>query len=180
MRPGQVTNYSAGRNMLVVGEPDDRETARVAALRALLDAAGLHSPPAPDIRAAVWDKLLLNFGSTLCVPLGEPLSALLEDARLRSARERLTAEGRAIALAHGVRTEDARAGRAAPGRVPGPPSTSSSMLQDYELGRPMEVEAMLAAPCAFARAAGIEAPALEQLAALTARLAARKRLYSAP
>jgi len=37
-----------------------------------------------------------------------------------------------------------------------------------------------AAPCAFARAAGIDAPALEQLAALTARFAARKGLYSAP
>lgn len=178
--PGQVTNFSAGRNMLVVGEPDDRETARVAALRALLDAAGLHSPPAPDIRAAVWDKLLLNFGSTLCVPLGEPLSALLEDARLRSARERLTAEGRAIALAHGVRTEDAPRRPGSAGQGSGAAQHKPSMLQDYELGRPMEVEAMLAAPCAFARAAGIEAPALEQLSALTARLAARKGLYSAP
>jgi 2-dehydropantoate 2-reductase len=52
------------------------------------------------------------------------------------------------------------------------------MLQDYELGRPMEIEAILAAPCAFARAAGVEAPALEALTALTARLAARKGLYS--
>lgn len=178
--PGQVTNYSAGRNMLVVGEPDDRESARVVALRALLDAAGLHSPPAPDIRAAVWDKLLLNFGSTLCVPLGEPLSALLEDARLRSARDRLTAEGRAIALAHGVRTEDAPRRPGSVGQGSGAAQHKPSMLQDYELGRPMEVEAMLAAPCAFARAAGIDAPALEQLAALTARLAARKGLYCAP
>ncbi len=30
-----------------------------------------------------------------------------------------------------------------------------SMLQDYELGRPMEVDAILAVPCAFARAAGV-------------------------
>ena len=134
----------------------------------------------PDIRAAVWDKLLLNFGSTLCVPLGEPLSALLEDARLRSARERLTAEGRAIALAHGVRPEDAPRRPGSAGQGSGAAQHKPSMLQDYELGRPMEVEAMLAMPCAFARAAGVDAPALEQLAALTARLAARKGLYSAP
>lgn len=178
--PGQVTNYSAGRNMLVVGEPDDRQSARVVALRSLLDAAGLHSPPAPDIRAAVWDKLLLNFGSTLCVPLGEPLSALAGDARLRSARDRLTSEGRAIALAHGVRTADAPRRPGGAGQGSGAAQHKPSMLQDYELGRPMEVEAMLAAPCAFARAAGVDAPALEQLAALTARLAARKGLYSAP
>lgn len=55
-----------------------------------------------------------------------------------------------------------------------------SMLQDYELGRPMEIDAILAVPCAFARAAGVAAPTLEALAAITARLAARKGLYSPP
>jgi len=35
-------------------------------------------------------------------------------------------------------------------------------------------------PCAFARAAGVAAPTLEALAAITARLAARKGLYSPP
>jgi len=178
--PGDVLNHSAGRNMLVVGETDDRQTTRIAALRGMLTAADMHSPAAPDIRQAVWDKLLINFGSTLCVPLGEPISALAEDPLLRGARERLFAEGRAIAHAHGVRPEDA------PKRPGGGAQTSStsqhkpSMLQDYELGRPMEIEAILAAPCAFARAAGVDAPALEALTALTARLAARKGLYSPP
>ena len=60
----------------------------------------------------------------------------------------------------------------------GSTSHKPSMLQDYESGRPMEVEAMLAAPCAFARAAGVAAPTLEALHALIARLATRKRLYS--
>jgi 2-dehydropantoate 2-reductase len=175
--PGTVTNHSPGRNMLVVGETDDRQTPRIAALRELLTAAGLHSPPAADIRQSVWDKLLLNFGSTLCVPIGEPVRALAEDARLREARERLIAEGRAIAHAHGVRPEDA------PRRLGGPQSAGAtghkpSMLQDYELGRPMEIEAILAAPCAFARAAGVAAPSLELLTAVTARLAQAKGLYS--
>jgi len=178
--PGQVTNFSIGRNMLVVGEPDDRESARIAALRALLSAVELHSPRAPDIRAAVWDKLLINFGSTLCVPIGEPLSALAEDPRLRAARERLFAEGRAIAQAHGVRPEDAPRRPGGGQQGSGSMQHKPSMLQDYELGRPMEVEAILAMPCAFARAAGVEAPALESLTAVTARLAARKGLYSAP
>ena len=177
--PGRVTNHSAGRNMLVVGAPDDRDTPGIVALRALLEAAGMPSPPVADIRAAVWDKLLLNFGSALCVPIGEPLRALAEDERLRAVRERLSAEGRAIALAHGVRTEDApRRPGAAGTQASGAVLHKPSMLQDYELGRPMEVEAMLATPCAFARSAGVDAPALETLTAVTARLAARKGLYS--
>lgn len=178
--PGEITNFSVGRNMLVVGEPDDRATARIVELRVLLAAVGLHSPPAPDIRAAVWDKLLVNFGATLCVPLGESLRALIEDPRLRAARERLAAEGRAIAMAHGVRPEDAPRRPGSGQQGSGSTAHKPSMLQDYESGRPMEVEAILAAPCAFARAAGVEAPALEQLAAVTARLAARKGLYSPP
>ena len=176
--PGQVTNFSIGRNMLVVGEPDDRESARIASLRSLLSATGLHSPQATDIRAAVWDKLLVNFGSSLCVPIGEPLSALAEDPRLQAARERLFAEGRAIAHAHGVRPEDAPRRPGGGQQGSGSMQHKPSMLQDYELGRPMEVEAILAMPCAFARAAGVEAPALESLTAVIARLAARKRLYS--
>jgi 2-dehydropantoate 2-reductase len=180
--PGEVENLTLDSNMLVVGEVDDRDTPRIRALRALLEGAGLSSPATTDIRAAVWDKVITNLGSSLCVPTGEAVGALAQDPALRSARARLSAEGRAIAHAHGVRPDDAprRPGGTASA---GQPATGSarhkpSMLQDYEAGRPMEVEAILRAPCAFARAAGVEAPALEQLAAITARLALRKGLYA--
>lgn len=175
--PGQIVNHSEGRNMLVVGETDDRPSERIDALRALLGAAELHSPPAPDIRQSVWDKLLINFGSTLCVPLGEPISALMADPVLRAVRERLLAEGRAIAQAHGVLPEGAprRPGGA---QTVGAGAHKPSMLQDYELGRPMEIDAILAVPCAFAQAARVAAPTLQALSAITARLAARKGLYS--
>jgi 2-dehydropantoate 2-reductase len=177
-KPGVVVNHTEGRNMLVVGEIDDRSSPRIEALRALLAAAGLHSPPAPDIRQAVWDKLVINFGSTLCVPLGEPVSAVLSDPALRAVRERLFAEGRAIARAHGVAPEGAPRRPGGAQQTAGAIAHKPSMLQDYELGRPMEIEAILAVPCAFARAAGVATHTLEALAAITARLAARKGLYS--
>lgn len=176
--PGVVVNHTEGRNMLVVGEIDDRPSPRIEALRALLVAAGLHSPPAPDIRQAVWDKLVINFGSTLCVPLGEPVSTVISNPALRAVRERLLAEGRAIAQAHGVAPEGAPRQPGGAQQTAGAIAHKPSMLQDYELGRPMEIEAILAVPCAFARAAGVAAPTLKALAAITARLAARKGLYS--
>ena len=46
------------------------------------------------------------------------------------------------------------------------------------MGRPMEVEAMLATPRAFARAAGVATPTLDTVAAVVARLAAAKGLYT--
>ena len=177
--PGVVVNHTWGRDMLVVGETDDRPSERVAALRELLSAAGMHSPATSDIRQSVWDKLLLNFGSALCVPLGEPISALTSDPALRVVRERLLGEGRAIALAHGISFESVPR-RPGVGHTPGATAHKPSMLQDYELGRPMEVDAILAVPCAFARAAGVAAPTLEAVHAVTARLAARKGLYSPP
>jgi len=175
--PGEIRNHSPGRNMLVIGAPDDRDAPDVARLRAALEGAGMPSPQCGDIRAAVWDKLLVNFGSTLCVPLGEPIKALSEDPALAALRGRLLAEGRAVAQAHGVAVAGApkRPGGA---QVAGATLHKPSMLLDYELGRPMEIEAILAAPLAFARSAGVQAPLLEMLAAITARLAAAKRLYA--
>jgi len=175
--PGVVTNHTAGREMLVIGEIDDQASRRVAALRELLGAAGMHSPVSGDIRQSVWDKLQLNFGSSLCVPLGEPVSALAEDPALRAVRERLLAEGRAIALAHGVTFEGVPR-RPGGGQSAGATAHKPSMLQDYEIGRPMEVDAILTLPCEFARSAGVAAPTLEAVRAVVARLAARKGLYS--
>jgi 2-dehydropantoate 2-reductase len=51
------------------------------------------------------------------------------------------------------------------------------MLQDYERGRPMEIEAQVATPLAFARAAGVPVPAFELAAALAAHKAAARGLY---
>jgi 2-dehydropantoate 2-reductase len=176
VEPGVVENRSPGRNMLVLGEPDDRPSKRVADLRALLAAVDMASPATGDIRQSVWDKITMNFASSLCVPIGEPIRVTIEDPALRAVRDRLFAEGRAIAKAHGVSPEDAvkRPG----GQASRPSDHKPSMLQDYELGRPMEVEALLVAPCAFARAAGLDTPMLDALTAITARLAAAKGLYS--
>jgi 2-dehydropantoate 2-reductase len=176
VEPGVVHNHTPGRNMLVIAETDDRPSARVEALREALNAAEMHSPAAADLRASVWDKLLINFGSSICVPLGEPIKVVMEDPALRGLRDRVMGEGRAIAEAHGIRVE------AAPKRPGGAQSSGAtahkpSMLQDYELGRPMEVEAILKAPLAFARAAGVATPALDTLAAIVARMAVAKGLY---
>ncbi len=113
------------------------------------------------------------------MPLGEPLSALAADPVLRAVRERIVGEGRSIAHAHGVSLEDVprRPGGA---QTAGATAHKPSMLQDYEIGRPMEVDAILSVPCAFARAAGVPAPTLEAVHALVARMAARKGLYSPP
>jgi 2-dehydropantoate 2-reductase len=52
-----------------------------------------------------------------------------------------------------------------------------SILQDYELGRPMEIESIVRAPLAFARKAGLATPTLDLIEAICVQLATSKGLY---
>ena len=84
---------------------------------------------------------------------------------------------RAIARAHGV-DPDRAPNRPSGGQSSGLIAHKPSMLQDYERGRPMEVEAQLIATLAFARVANVPVPALETVVPLVASKAAAKGLYA--
>lgn len=173
--PGVVRNNAPQRNVLVLGEPDGSDSARVRALAAALQRAGIDAPVEADIRRSVWAKLLLNIGSSsIGVLTGETVKDSMADPAIAALRQRITEEGRAIAKAHGV---DPAGAPIPPPHTSGGPEHKTSMLQDYELGRPMEVEAILQAPLWFARAAGVPAPSLEAAVALAAHQARRKGLY---
>ncbi len=177
VEPGVVENRTPGNNMVVVGAVDDREPEHVKAIRMALERAGISSPAAPDIRQAVWNKLVLNMGTgTLCLLTGATVAEVRGDPRLLQVHDRILAEARAIAAGHGIDVDGA------PRRPSGAPSSGRivhkpSILQDYERGRPMEVEAQLVTPLAFARAANIATPTLDSLVPLAVHKAASKGLY---
>jgi 2-dehydropantoate 2-reductase len=167
--PGLVVNDSPERNMLITGECDDRPSKRIERLRATLIAAGIQSPPAPRIREAIWTKLTSNMSvSVLCAVTGKSARASSEDPALREVVPRLLDEGQAVARTCYPEVKR-RTGQA--------PDHKPSLLQDYERGRPMEIDALVRAPAAFARAAGLSTPMLELLAGLAIRKARDKGLY---
>jgi 2-dehydropantoate 2-reductase len=175
VEPGVVRNDAPQRNMLVLGEPDGSRSERLAALSAALEGAEVKSPVEPDIRRSVWAKLLINVGSSaLGVVTGETVKAVMADPALAALRRSVHEEARRIAAAHGVDPEGAPL---PPPHQAGGPQHKTSMLQDCERGRPMEIDAILMAPLWFARAAGVAAPGLEALAALAAHKARSKGLY---
>jgi len=175
LEPGVVRNDAPQRNMLVLGEPDGSKSGRLAALSAALAQAEVQAPVEHDIRRSVWAKLLINVGSSaLGVVTGETVKAVMADPALAELRRRVHEEGRRIAAAHGVDPEGAPL---PPPHQAGGPQHKTSMLQDYERGRPMEIDAILMAPLWFARAAGVAAPGLEALAALAAHKARSQGLY---
>jgi 2-dehydropantoate 2-reductase len=174
--PGVVRNISPDRNTLWVAEPDDAQSPRILELRKALIAAGIASPATTDIRYDIWHKLMANLtGSTLCLLLREPTTIQATPMVNRLARL-AHAEALAVAAAHGVVLDDSPEGRYGPKRVY--PDHRPSILQDYELGRPMEVEAIVRAPLAFARSAGIPTPTLDTIEALAVSLAVSKGLYT--
>lgn len=177
IEPGVIRNGTPKSNLLAVGEPDDRISPRLTALRAALEQAGIGSPVTPDIRQTIWGKLVQNLAySTLGLLLGTGINVIQEDPALSEMARRLTAEGTAIAAAHGVTAEQ----RSRPSTAPGNAANrhKPSILQDYERGRPLELDAMIMMPLAFARAANVSTPSLDIAAAIAAGRAVEKGLYT--
>ena len=173
--PGVVQSNAPERNVLVLGEPDDRPSARLRVLAAALEKSEIQAPIETDIRRSVWAKLVINlWSSSIGVVTGGTVRENRADPALDALRPIMYAEGRAIAAAHGVSTEGAPLPPAPPS---GGPQHKTSMLQDYEQGRPMEVAAILMAPLWFARAAKVPVPTLETVIALAAHKARKKGLW---
>ena len=176
VEPGVVVNEIPDRNTLCVGEIDDRPSQRVGRLRAALKGAGISSPDTTDIRYDIWHKLMANLtGSTVALILGQPSSVQKTPLVNRMCR-RAHAEALAVAAAHGVVLDDSPDVRYGPKRVYF--DHRPSILQDYDLGRPMEIESIVRAPVAFARSAAIDTPTLDALEAVAVTLAASKGLYA--
>ena len=175
VEPGVIVHEQPDRNTLWLGEIDDRQTPRVEALRKALVGAGIGSPSTRDIRYDIWHKLMANLtGSTICLILGQP-NTIQGTPLINKLARRAHAEAMAIAAAHGVVLDDDPEVRYGPKRVY--PDHRPSILQDYELGRPMEIEAIVRAPLAFARSAGVDTPTLDAIESLCVSMAASKGLY---
>jgi 2-dehydropantoate 2-reductase len=170
--PGIVVNHSHPSNGMTIAEIDDRATARAAELRAVLTTCGFTSTPTDNIRKQIWLKLIQNLAvSTLALLLEQPESRLREPP-MPEIYVRLWREARSVA--------EATCGPLDIPMDPPPPPTMShkpSILQDYERRRPMEVDALIAMPLAFARAAGVATPTLDVIAVLAIRRAADRGLY---
>ena len=171
LAPGVVENLSLDRNRLLIGECDDRRSERIARLRAALNEAGIESPDVAEIRETIWSKLLTNMSmSVLCLLTGQTARGVRDEPALAEVIPRLLDEANSIA--HSCCPEVKRVTRTGPA-----PAHKPSILQDFELGRAMEIDALVRAPAAFARAAGLATPMLDLMAALAIRQARDKGLY---
>ncbi len=156
---------------VIFGEPAGGESGRVADLVELFDHARIPARADPAIRRAIWYKAWGNMTIN-------PISALTlasADQILGGCRPLMLAameEAREIGAAIGCPIIESGEARLAVAQKLG--AFKTSMLQDVEAGRPIELDALLGAPLELARRHRIPAPTLEHLYAVT-RLMAQSR-----
>ena len=150
--------------IFTLGEPDGSESARVRVLADLFEAAAMGAPVTTDIRHAIWAKLLINASrSPLGVLTGATERGLAENPETLALTLAIMREAQAVARSHGIEVAIDEVAQSDPDQRS---AHRSSMLQDWDLGRPMEIDGIVRIIQDFARAGGLATPALDAVAAL--------------
>jgi 2-dehydropantoate 2-reductase len=172
--PG-VIEVEQPRSRVILGEPDGTLSDRVLTLSGLISKGGISGEASPAIRTEIWNKLISNLaGGALAVLTGSAPSRIYTEPAAEQAALRMMREATAIARALGAEPTTNHAQRIGNQRSM---DHKPSILQDLELGRPMEIDGMFDAPLTLARLAGVEAPTLELLVALCKLRARSAGLY---
>lgn len=163
VEPGVVRHEYGTR--LTLGEPDGSKSDRVRALSKILIASGVKAPVKPAIRNEIWVKLWGNLSFNPVSALTHAtLKVLAEDPDVHPVIRAMMVEAQAVGEAIGVRFPidvDARiAGAAEVGEH------RTSMLQDLDLGRPMEIDAMVSVIQELGRLTGLPTPTIDTVLGL--------------
>lgn len=161
--PGVIEHTYGDR--FTLGEPDGSRSERAAKLSELLIKAGLKAPVRPRIRDELWVKLWGNMAfNPVSALTGATLDKVIADPGTHAVCRAMMVEGQAVAEKLGVKFALTVDKRIAGGAEVGAHKTS--MLQDLEKGRPLEIEALLGAVVEMSEWVGVDMPIGRALLAL--------------
>jgi 2-dehydropantoate 2-reductase len=156
-------------NRFTLGEPDGTRSERIDALSQALMKAGFKAPVSKDIRGEIWVKL---WGNLSFNPISALTHATLEDIcrfpPTRALAAAMMTEAQAVGEALGVQFKISLDKRIAGAEAVGAHKTS--MLQDVEGGRALELEALVGAVIELGRITGVPTPTISAIHAATALL----------
>ena len=168
VEPGVVRLIEGNR--FTIGELNGERSARIEALSATLIRAGFKAPVSKDIRSELWIKL---WGNLSFNPISALSHATLEDIcrfpPSRALAAGMMAEAQAVAEKLGVRFKISLDQRIAGAEAVGAHKTS--MLQDVEHGRALEIEALVGAVVELGRITDTPTPMINAIYAATKLLA---------
>jgi 2-dehydropantoate 2-reductase len=172
--PG-VIEHSYG-NRFTLGEPDGSKSSRVEALSQILMTAGLKAPVRSNIRDEIWVKLWGNLTfNPLSALTGSTLDrlALRPDLRAvaRSMMEEAQAVGEGLGAKFAISIDKRMDGAGEVGMH------KTSMLQDLERGRAIEIDALLGAVVELASLMKLPTPLCKTVLALVRERARQTGSY---
>jgi 2-dehydropantoate 2-reductase len=163
VEPGVVKHLSGNRFML--GEPDGSKSDRVVALSRVLAEAGLKAPVRKKIRDDIWFKLLGNATfNPISVLTGATLEQMGTDPDVRGVIYNMMTEAQDVATKLGVKFAMSIDKRIDGGADVGAHKTS--MLQDLEAGRPLELDALVASVAELGQLVEAPTPMIDAVLAL--------------
>ena len=163
VEPGVVQHLSGNRFML--GEPDGSKSDRVVALSRLFAEGGLKAPVRKNIRDDIWFKLLGNATfNPISVLTGATLEQMGNDPDVRAVIHKMMTEAQAVAGELGVKFAMSIDKRIDGGADVGAHKTS--MLQDFEARRPLELDALVASVAELGQLVGVSTPVLDDVLAM--------------
>ena len=167
--PGVIRHVEGTR--FSIGEPDGVVSPRCLAFSQAMVAGGLKCPVVPDLRSDIWLKLLGNVAfNPVSVLTRATMGSIAAHPGTRELVLTMMQEAFEIAARLGnppkISVERRFEGAAKVG------DHKTSMLMDFEAGKPLETDVLLAAPVELARLAGVPVPALEMVCALIGLLTA--------
>jgi 2-dehydropantoate 2-reductase len=169
--PGVVRHIEGRR--ISIGEPDGIRSARCRAIAEALIAAGLRCPVTTHIREEIWVKILGNVAfNPISALTGATLAGMVADPDVAALVRAIMAEAECVAARLGIKLpvtiEQRMAGAAKVG------AHKTSMLQDLEAGRPLELEALVGAVLELGERLGVAMPATRAVYACTKLRAATR------
>jgi len=172
--PG-LTLHASG-NRIVLGEPKGGSSERARAVAALFTQAGFDAPASENVRADIWTKLLGNACfNPASLLTGAYTDDMIDDARLHGMFVAMMDEALALGTRLGLPAQVESRARIAFTRGLG--HIKTSMLQDVEAGRPVEIDSILGALVETAAAAEFPTPTLDTVYALARMRAQALGLY---
>ncbi|MDW3181662.1 2-dehydropantoate 2-reductase [Roseobacter sp.] len=161
--PGTIRHIEGNRFSL--GEPDGSKSDRAQALSKALMAAGLKAPVRPRLRDEIWVKLWGNLSfNPISALTHATLDVLCTDPGTRGVARGMMVEAQQIGEALGVKFPIDVERRIDGGAAVGAHRTS--MLQDLDAGRPMEIDALVKSVQELGQITGVPTPTIDTVLAL--------------
>ena len=144
---------------LIFGELDRIRSPRLLALYEACRPAGFRSTLSDDITLDIWNKFVrLSVLSGMTAVTRSPLGIIRDDAELWTMLSQAVREAMAVAHAKGIDVPESTVDDVARAYAALPPQTKSSMLEDLERGRRLELPWLSGAVVRIGREVGVPTP----------------------